>query len=114
MSNNSRIHFIPPLPLKREKKVGIYCRVSSNSTEQLNSLTAQVSGLTRLTAANPSWLLVDVYMDIASSKTGSYRKEFNRMIEDCHAHKIQLIITKSISRFGRDSVEIIEALISTV
>ena len=49
-------------------------------------------------------------MDIASSKTGSSRKEFNRMLEDCHAHKIEIIITKSIRRFGRDSVEILYAL----
>ena len=61
MQENSRIHFIPAKPPKREKRVGIYCRVSTNSAEQLSSLTAQVSGLTRLTAVNPSWLLVDVY-----------------------------------------------------
>ena len=50
MVDNKTIHFIPPLPQKREKRVGIYCRVSTNSMEQLKSLTAQVSALTRLTA----------------------------------------------------------------
>lgn len=87
MKFNPKIHFIPPKPQKREKRVGIYFWVSSNSFEQLKSLTAQVSALTRITAATPQWLLVDVYMDIASGKTGSSRKEFSRMLEDCNSHK---------------------------
>jgi len=110
VADNKRIHYIPPLPQKREKRVGIYCRVSTNSAEQLKSLAAQVSALTRLTAANPKWLLVDVYIDIASSKTGSTRKEFSRMLQDCKSRDIEIILTKSISRFGRDTVEILDAL----
>lgn len=110
MPYNPKIHFIPPLPPKREKRVGIYCRVSSNSAEQLKSLTAQVSALTRLTAAIPQWLLSDIYIDIASSKTGSSRKEFARMLEDCNSHNLDIILTKSISRFGRDTVDTLEAL----
>lgn len=78
--------------------------------EQLQSLTAQVSHLTRITAATPQWLLADVYMDIETSKTGSFRKEFNRMLEDCQAHKLDIVITKNISRFGRDTVETLDAL----
>lgn len=105
-----RIEYIPARPPKREKRVGIYCRVSTNSADQLKSLTAQISALTRLTSVNPKWLLVDVYTDIASSKTGSSRKEFNRMLEDCKSHDLEIIITKSISRFGRDTVEILDAL----
>lgn len=50
MADNKIVHYIPPLPPKREKRVGIYCRVSTNSADQLKSLTAQVSALTRLTA----------------------------------------------------------------
>jgi site-specific DNA recombinase len=110
MSENKKVHFIPPKPQKREKRVGIYCRVSSNSSEQLKSLTAQVSALTRLTAATPQWLLVDVYMDIASSKTGASRREFLRMLEDCKSHKLEIILTKSISRFVRDTVDTLDVL----
>jgi DNA invertase Pin-like site-specific DNA recombinase len=110
VADNKIVHYIPPLPPKREKRVGIYCRVSTNSADQLKSLTAQVSALTRLTAANPKWLLVDVYIDIASSKTGSSRKEFSRMLQDCKSRDIEIILTKSISRFGRDTVEILDAL----
>lgn len=77
--------------------------------EQLQSLTAQVSHLTRLTATVPQWLLLDVYMDIATSKTGSSRKEFNRMLVDCKSHKLEIVITKDVSRFGRDTVEVLDA-----
>lgn len=109
MPNKPNVHYIPANPQKREKRVGIYCRVSTNSMEQLQSLTAQVSHLTRLTATVPQWLLSDVYMDIATSKTGSSRKEFNRMLEDCKSHKLEIVITKDVSRFGRDTVEVLDA-----
>jgi len=110
MTENKRIEYIPAKPPKREQRVGIYARVSTNSAEQLQSLTAQVSHLTRVTAANKKWLLVDVYMDIASSKTGSSRKEFARMLKDCQSNDLDIIFTKSISRFGRDTVEVLDAL----
>lgn len=110
MNNLKKVHFIPPKPQKRDKRVGIYCRVSTNSLEQLQSLAAQVSHLTKIKAATPRWLLADVYIDISSSKTGSSRKEFNRMLDDCTSHKLDIVFTKSISRFGRDTVETMEAL----
>lgn len=110
MTGQRKVHFIPPKPVKREKRVGIYCRVSSNSMEQLNSLTAQVSALTRLTASSPNWLLIDTYIDIALGKAKSNRKAFNRLIKDCEAKNIGIVITKNISRFGRDTVEVLEGL----
>lgn len=109
MPNNPKVYYIPANPPKREKRVGIYCRVSTNSMEQLQSLTAQVSHLTRLTATVPQWLLSDVYMDIATSKTDSSRKEFCRMLDDCKSHKLEIVITKDVSRFGRDTVEVLDA-----
>ena len=109
MPNNPKVHYIPANPPKKEKRVEIYCRVSTNSMEQLQSLTVQVSHLTRLTATVPQWLLADVYMDITTSKTGSSRKEFNRMLEDCKSHKLEIVITKDVSRFGRDTVEVLDA-----
>jgi site-specific DNA recombinase len=110
MEYNPRVQIIPAKPKPRDKQVAIYARVSSNSVEQLNSLTSQISGLIRLTTANPTWLLVDTYIDIASSKTGSHRKEFNRLLSDCTANKVDIVITKNVSRFGRDSLEILSAL----
>lgn len=109
MSDNAVVHYIPARFPKREKRVGIYCRVSTNSMEQLQSLTAQISHLTRVVSTMPQWLLSDVYIDIASSKTGSSRKEFSRLLEDCNSKKIDIVITKNISRFGRDSVEVLDA-----
>ena len=105
-----RVNYIPAVRSKIEKKVGIYCRVSTNDMEQLNSLTAQISGLTRLVATVDTWRLVDVYIDIASSKSKSPRKDFARMIEDGRQKKINIVITKSLSRFGRDTVDTLEAL----
>lgn len=110
MEDKLKVEIIPAKPKQRDKKVAVYARVSSNSREQLKSIQAQVSGLTRFTAAKSNWLLVDIYMDIATSKTGSSRKEFNRMVDDSANGKIDIVITKSISRFGRDTVEVLSAL----
>jgi len=109
VAGNKKVQYIPAKPSKREKRIGIYARVSTNSAEQLKSLTAQIWHLTRLTVANQKWLLVDVYMNIASGKVGSSRKEFSRMLKDCQSHDLEIIFTKGISRFGRDTVEILDA-----
>ena len=69
-----------------------------------------MSGLSRLAAAHKTWFVADVFMDIASAKTGSVRTEFNRMIEACEKNAIDIVITKSVSRFGRDSKETLEAV----
>lgn len=69
MEDKLKVEIIPAKPKQRDKKVAIYARVSSNSREQLKSIQTQVSGLTRLAAAKSNWLLVDIYMDIATSKT---------------------------------------------
>ena len=49
-------------------------------------------------------------MDVATSKTGSLRKKFNRTLDDCRSNNLEIVLTKSISRFGRDTVEILDAL----
>ncbi len=108
MTYNPKVQYIPELPPQRETRVGIYSRVSSNSMDQLNSLTSQISDLTRMVATVPRWLLVDIYIDIASSKTGSSRIEFNRMLKDCKSKNLEIIITINISRFGRDMGEVLE------
>lgn len=104
------VRYIPPIASIRATKIGIYARVSTNSIEQLESLSAQVSALTRLVAATPRWILVDVYMDVATAKGNSGRKEFNRMLDDVKSKKLNIVLTKSVSRFGRDTVETLEAL----
>lgn len=74
-----KVNYIPAtLPL-RQKKVGIYCRVSTNDMEQLNSLANQISALIRLVSIVDEWKLVDCYVDIASAKGKSERVNFQRM-----------------------------------
>lgn len=103
------VTYIPPT-VPMTIPVGIYCRVSTNSAEQLKSLVAQVSGLTRLANTYSKFRIVEIYIDICSSKTGMVRPEFNRMIEDCKNGKINVVLTKNISRFGRDTIEVLNAV----
>jgi len=104
MTNERKVTIIPPKP-KYHYRVGIYCRVSSRSQEQLTSLATQASYLTRLVAAKPGWILSDIYLDIKSGSEEADRNEFQRLLTDCRAGKIDVVLTKSISRFGRNTVE---------
>lgn len=58
----------------------------------------------------PQWVIADVYMDIVTCKTDSSRKVLNRLLEDCNSRMIVIVITENIGRFGRDTVEILDAL----
>ncbi len=106
----SKIWYIPAKNDRLEKKVGIYCRVSTNEKEQLYSLAAQISALTRAVANVSQWRLADVFIDIASAKGETPRREFERLLRECEAHSISVVLTKSISRFGRDTVETLSAI----
>ena len=107
MEHNPRIEYIPPTRRPSwPKKVGIYARVSTSGKEQLKSLAAQISGLTQHVALRRDWLLVDIYVDVGSAKTGAERSEFNRLLKDCQNYRLDFVITKSVSRFGRDTVEV--------
>jgi len=85
-------------------RVAAYCRVSTDMEEQLHSFENQVDYYTKYTEKNPDYEMVEVYGDEGISGTSlKKRDEFKRMIEDCKAGKIDLIITKSISRFARNT-----------
>ena len=107
---NSKIWYIPARNDRLEKKVGIYCRVSTAEKEQLYSLTEQISALTRAVANVSQWRLADVFIDIASAKGDIPRREFERLMKECEVHNISVVLTKSISRFGRDTVETLTAI----
>jgi len=107
---DSKIWYIPARNDRLEKNVGIYCRVSTKEKEQLYSLASQISALTRAVANVSQWRLADVFIDIASAKGEVPRREFERLIKECEAHNISVVLTKSISRFGRDTVETLSAL----
>lgn len=88
------------------KRVAAYARVSTDSEEQLSSYEAQVEFYTRYIKGNPGWEFVDVYTDEGISGTNIRKREgFNRMVSDALNGKIDLILTKSISRFARNTVD---------
>lgn len=96
------------MPIKR---VCAYCRVSTGSIEQKNSFESQVDYYTRLIDERVDWICVGIYADQARSGTGiQQREDFQRMIEDCRLGKIDLIITKSVTRFARNTVDSIKTI----
>lgn len=91
---------------KPKLRVAAYCRVSTDSDEQATSYEAQVEHYTEYIQKNPDWEFAGIYADDGISGTNTKRRdEFNRMIDDCKAGKIDMIITKSISRFARNTLD---------
>lgn len=94
-----------------KKKVAAYARVSMQSERMLHSLSAQVSYYSNLIQKNPDWKYVGVYADDFISGTNTVKRdEFKRMLEDCESGKIDIILTKSISRFARNTVDLLETV----
>ena len=111
MGYNPQITVIPPFKRSSHvKRVGIYARVSTARTKQLQSLAAQVSGLADHVYKRNDMVVRDIYIDVGSAKTGSSRREFSRLLQDCQTRKVNYVITKSMSRFGRDTLESIESI----
>ena len=93
----------------RQKRVAAYCRVSTDSDEQLTSYVTQKKVYTEMIARNPEWEFAGLYADEGISGTrADKRPQFTQMIKDCNAGKIDIIITKSVSRFARNTVECLE------
>ena len=91
---------------KPKLRVAAYCRVSTDSDEQATSYDAQVEHYTELIQKNPEWEFAGIYADDGISGTNAKKREdFNRMIDDCEAGNIDMIITKSISRFARNTLD---------
>lgn len=91
---------------KPKLRVAAYCRVSTDSDEQATSYEAQVEHYTEYIQKNPDWEFAGIYADNGISGTNTKkREEFNHMIDDCKAGNIDMIITKSISRFARNTLD---------
>lgn len=86
------------------KKVAAYVRVSSGKDAMLHSLSAQISYYNDYIQKKPEWEFIGIYADEAMTGTKDNRKEFQRMLEDARDGKIDLIITKSISRLARNTL----------
>lgn len=88
------------------QRVAAYCRVSTDSEDQLNSYKSQKAYYTDLIKKNKEWVFVDIYADEAITGTQvTKREEFQRMINDCMNGDIDMVITKSISRFARNTLD---------
>ena len=110
MSNERKVTKIERIPLMLKVKVAIYCRVSTTHADQIESLNNQIHQYKQMVKRHLDWELVDVYADIKSGKNTTDRVEFQRMLSDCYDHKIDLIITKSVSRFGRNTVDTLDVI----
>ena len=93
----------------KQLRVAAYCRVSTDSDEQLTSYKTQKKVYTEMIAQKPEWCLAGIYADEGISGTrADKRDEFQKMIKACLGGKIDYIITKSVSRFARNTVECLE------
>ena len=95
---------------KQYKRVAAYARVSSGKDAMLHSLSAQVSYYSGLIQRHPGWLYCGVYADEALTGTKDNRENFRRLLAACHKGDIDMIITKSISRFARNTVTLLQSV----
>ncbi|MBQ9345709.1 MAG: recombinase family protein [Oscillibacter sp.] len=106
------VKVIPPKEAEpKTLRVAAYCRVSSDSADQLHSYAAQIMAYTDEIEKHPNWALVDIYADEAVTGTRmEQRDEFNRMIADCRRGKIDRILVKSTFRFARNTKDFLTVL----
>ena len=91
---------------KPKLRVAAYCRVSTDSDEQASSYEAQIEHYTAYINGHPDWELAGIYADDGISGTNTKkREEFNRMIDECLTGHVDMVITKSISRFARNTLD---------
>ena len=101
----------PVVALKPRKRVAAYARISMESDRLNHSLSAQVSYFSELIQRNPEWIYVGVYADSGISGGDIRRRaEFQRLLDDCNAGKINIVLCKSISRFARNTVDLLETV----
>lgn len=91
-------------------KVAAYCRVNSESDEQHMSFESQIRYYTNYITSNSSWHFAGIYAEKATGTDFDKRDEFNRMLKDAKSGKIDLILIKSISRFGRNTLPFLRIL----
>ena len=101
----------PGKPANQKLRVAAYCRVSSEKDEQLNSFAVQVSYYTEKINSKAEWKFAGVYADEGITGTSmKHREDFKRMLRACREGRIDLILCKSVSRFGRNSVDVLRTI----
>lgn len=101
---------LPAPPIPKLTRVAAYARVSSGKDAMLHSLSAQVSYYNRLIQKHPGWIFCGVYADEALTGTKDTRAQFQRLLMDCRAGKVDLVVTKSISRFARNTLTLLKSV----
>ena len=95
------------LTLPKKKRVAAYARVSGGTDKEAHSLSAQISHYSKIIQNHAGWEYAGVYADLAQTGTRDNRKEWNRMLTDCKNGKIDIILVKGISRFARNTVDLL-------
>lgn len=117
MELNPNVTVIPARKHKRKSpgeekpklRVAAYCRVSTDSDEQASSYEAQIDHYTAFISGHPDWELAGIFADDGISGTNTKkREEFNRLIDECMAGNVDMVITKSISRFARNTLDCLQ------
>lgn len=110
MAREIRQVSFPARPAPKLTKVAAYARVSSGKDAMHHSLSAQVSYYSNMIQKHPGWAYAGVYADEAKTGTKDSRENFQRLLADCQEGKIDLVITKSVSRFARNTVTLLETV----
>ena len=106
-----KITKLPSQPkLVQKLRVAAYARVSTGKDAMLHSLTAQIDYYKTKIRANPEWIFAGVYADEAKTGTKETREAFRQLITDCCDGKIDMVLTKSISRFARNTVTLLQTV----
>lgn len=111
MENEKPKMTVTMIPAKSQglKMVAIYCRVSTTHEAQEESLDIQIKTLKQVVADNPKWMLYRVYSD-RDSGGNVFRPDFQKLIFDCYENRIDIVLVKTISRFARNTVDLLETV----
>lgn len=98
-------------PEAQKLRVAAYCRVSSDSSDQMNSFAAQLNYYTALISGKDNWTMTDIYADAGISGTSAQKRpDFQRLLSDCRRGRVDKILVKSISRFARNAADCLETI----
>ena len=101
----------PGKPANQKLRVAAYCRVSTDSEEQINSYKNQLAYYTEKISSKSEWKFAGIYADEGITGTSmKYREDCKRMLRACREGRIDLILCKSVSRFGRNSVDVLRTI----
>lgn len=111
MENEKPKMIVTMIPARSQglKMVAIYCRVSTTHEAQEESLDIQIKTLKQVVADNPKWMLYHVYSD-KDSGGNVFRPDFQKLIFDCYENRVDIILVKTISRFARNTVDLLETV----